>query len=216
MLDPKRYLGRDQPRPSATLGSPSRCSAIFTSSLLVCMLHHLCSSHLLRLSPIGVVEWFVDLPAHPQAVQEHGELPSHGHHRPLLGVLATPGGYLLSVAPQVRIGAEGSQDVVGAAHQELPQHLLALLGDALLTRIPLPRPIAGWHEPQISTYAAAPFEAVGVLYGQHERERRKRTDPLDLAQELRFWVMLFRDRFQLSLVVADTLRKGADRLKDGS
>jgi hypothetical protein len=35
-LDPKRYLGRDQPWPSATLlGSPSRCSAIFTSSLLV-------------------------------------------------------------------------------------------------------------------------------------------------------------------------------------
>src|SRR5687767_6996214 len=56
-------------------------------------------------------------PAHPQAVQEHRELP--GHHRPLLGVLASPGGYLLSVATQVRIGAEGSKDVVGTAHQEL-------------------------------------------------------------------------------------------------
>jgi len=84
---------------------------------------------------------------------------------------------------------------VCAAYQKLSQHLVALLGDALLTRIPFPRPIACGHEPQISTHAAAPFEAVGVLYGQHERERRKRTDPLDLAQELRFWVMLFRDRF---------------------
>ena len=80
--------------------------------------HGLSSSRLLRLAPMRVVEWVVDLPAHPQAVQEHRELPRCGHHRPLLGVLATPGGYFLPVAPQVRIGAEGSQDVVGAAYQE--------------------------------------------------------------------------------------------------
>jgi hypothetical protein len=67
---------------------------------------------------MGVVERVVDLPAHPQAVQEHTELPGHGHHRPFLGVLGSPGGYLLSVAPQVRIGAKGSQDIVGAADQK--------------------------------------------------------------------------------------------------
>ena len=104
------------------LGSPSRCSAIFTSSLLVCVLHGLCSSRVLRLAPMRVVERVVDLPAHPQAVQEHREqehreLPGHGHHRPFLCVLASPSGYLLSVAPQVRVGAERSQDIVGAARR---------------------------------------------------------------------------------------------------
>ena len=39
--------------------------------------------------------------AHPQTVQEHREFPRHGHHRPFLRVLASAGGYLLSVAPQV-------------------------------------------------------------------------------------------------------------------
>ncbi len=67
---------------------------------------------------MGVVERVVDLPTYPQAVQEHRKLPRHGHHRPLLCVLATPGGYFLPVAPQVRIGAEGSQDVVGAAYKK--------------------------------------------------------------------------------------------------
>jgi hypothetical protein len=61
-----------------------------------------------------------DYSARPQTVQEHTELPGHTHHSPFLGVLASPGGYLLSVAPEVRIGAERSQDVVGAAYQEFP------------------------------------------------------------------------------------------------
>src|SRR4029434_2034753 len=84
MLEIRSAFRRDQPLPSATLGSPSRCSAIFTSSLLVCVLHHLYSSRLLLLAPMSVVERVVDLPAHPQAVQEHRELPRHGHHRPFL------------------------------------------------------------------------------------------------------------------------------------
>src|SRR5919202_1402693 len=39
--------------------------------------------------------------------REHRKLPRCGHHRPLLGVLAPAGGYLLSVAPEVRVRSEG-------------------------------------------------------------------------------------------------------------
>ena len=38
---------------------------------------------------------------------------------------------------------------------------------------------------------------------------------LDLAQELGFRVVLFRDRLQLAIVLADALRERADLLEDG-
>ena len=68
---------------------------------------------------MGVVERIVDLPRDPQPVQEHGELPRHGHRRPFLGILGSPRSYLLPVTPEVRVGAEGTQDVVSAAYQQL-------------------------------------------------------------------------------------------------
>jgi hypothetical protein len=66
-----------------------------------------------------VVERLVELSRDPQVVQEHRELPRHGHRSPFLGVLAATGGYLFPVAPEVRVRAEGTQDVVGATDQEL-------------------------------------------------------------------------------------------------
>jgi hypothetical protein len=175
--------------------------------------HRLCSSRLLLLAPMCVVQRIVDLSRNPQAVQKHRKLPRCGHHRPLLGVLAATGGYLFSVATEVRVGAEGTQDVVGAANQKLPQHLVAFLGYAFLG-VPLSRAVGSWHEPQVRPHRAALFEAVGVLQGKHERERRQRPYPLDLAQELRFGVMLFAERFQLSVVLTDTLGERADLLED--
>lgn len=37
---------------------------------------------------VSVVEWLIDLPGDPQAMQERRELAGHGHHGPFLGVLA--------------------------------------------------------------------------------------------------------------------------------
>jgi hypothetical protein len=65
--------------------------------------------------------------------------------------------------------------------------------------------VGGWHEPQVCSYRAALLEAVGVLQGEDEGKRRKRPYPFDLAQELRFWVVLPRDRLQLAIVLADAL-----------
>src|SRR5687767_7992549 len=70
------------------------------------------------MAPMGIVERVVELCCNPQAVQEHTELPGHGNRRPFLCVLASAGGYLFPVAPEVRVGAERTQDVVSAAHQE--------------------------------------------------------------------------------------------------
>ena len=84
------------------------------------------------------------------------------------------------------------------------KHLVALLGDAFLTGIALPRLIPARHKSQrIGAHAAALFEAVGIFQGEHEGQRGKRPDPLDLAQELGFWVVLFGDGFQLSVVFAE-------------
>src|SRR5918994_665622 len=40
--------------------------------------------------------------------------------------------YLLSLSPEVGVRSERAQDVVGAAHQHPPEHLVALPGDPLL------------------------------------------------------------------------------------
>jgi hypothetical protein len=66
------------------------------------------------------------------------------------------------VAPEVRIGAEGSQDVVSAAYQKLPEHLVAFLGDAFLG-VPLSGAVGGWYESQVRSYRTALLEAVGIL-----------------------------------------------------
>jgi hypothetical protein len=85
------------------------------------------------------------------------------------------------------------------------KHLISLLGDAFLLRVSVSGVISCRHEPQISTHASALLEAVGIFQGEHERKRRKRPNPLDLSQELRFGIMCFGDLLQLSVVVADTL-----------
>jgi hypothetical protein len=70
-LEIRSAFGRVQPWLCATLGSPGRCSAIFTSSSLG-LTHRLCSSCLLLLlAPMRVVERVVYLSRNPQAVQEH-------------------------------------------------------------------------------------------------------------------------------------------------
>jgi hypothetical protein len=102
----------------------------------------------------------------------------------------------------------------GCSERCLPEayakHLLALLGDAFLTRIAVPRLIPGGHKPQVCSYIAALLEAVGILQGEHEGERRERPYPFDLSQELGFlWVALLGDLLQLAIVVADALGKRA-------
>ena len=75
--------------------------------------------------------------------------------------------------------------------------------------IPLPRLVGGWHEPQVRPYRAALLEAVRIFHRGHEGERCERPDPLDLPQQIGFWVVLLADRLQLSVVLADALGERA-------
>src|SRR5215211_3651622 len=102
MLDPKRYLGL---KPWHVATRPlfqrcRRCARITSSSSILATFLRIVSLSRLLPAPgaVGVAQRLVDLCAHPQTVQEHRELPRHGHRRPLLGVVGATGGYLLSVA----------------------------------------------------------------------------------------------------------------------
>jgi hypothetical protein len=91
-----------------------------------------------------VVERIVDLPTHPPAVKQHREFAGYGYHRSFLCVLATAFGNLEAMTPEVRVLTKGTKDVVSAAYQKPPQHLVTFFGDALL-RISISRPIGGRH-----------------------------------------------------------------------
>jgi len=45
-------------------------------------------------------------------MQQHREFPGYRYHRPLLCVLASAGGDLFAVAPEVTVLTEGTKDVV--------------------------------------------------------------------------------------------------------
>jgi hypothetical protein len=68
---------------------------------------------------------------------------------------------------------------VSATYQKLPQ--ISLLGDAPLLGITVSRLVAGRYKPEVCSHAAALFEAVGILQGEHKGKRCKRPNPLKPA-----------------------------------
>lgn len=77
---------------------------------------------------------FVDLARHPELVQEHGELPSYGDHRPPLAVLAASRGQLQPPPPEPAIGGQRTERVVRALHQQPAKMTAARFGDTQLGR----------------------------------------------------------------------------------
>src|SRR5918911_1965697 len=97
--DPKRIRTGAVLRATSGSSSPSYLARLPSFSVFPASPSY--SPSLSRLLPsfatVGVAQGIVDLPAHPQTVQEYRKLPRHGHHRSLLCVLASAGGYLLAV-----------------------------------------------------------------------------------------------------------------------
>src|SRR5215204_4238302 len=114
-------------------------------------------------------------------MQEHCELPRYRHYRPLPGVLAAPLGDLFSVAPEIRVLPEWPQDVVSASHQEPPQELVAVPGDAPLG-IATSRLVLTRHESRIGSHRPTVRKARGVLNYQHEGQRGQWSNSLHLLQ----------------------------------
>ena|SRR5829696_4271281 len=85
------------------------------------------------------IEWIVDLCSHPQAMQEHRELPPYSHSRSLLLGVLFPRGRLSSLHDVVgqnpsRRDPRCSERCLPVAY---PKHLISLLGDVFL-RISIP------------------------------------------------------------------------------
>jgi hypothetical protein len=81
--------------------------------------------------------------------------------------------------------------------------------------VAVPRPVGGRHETQIRAHGAALIEAVGILPGEHEGQRRERPDPLDLPQQCGLRAVPLGDGHQSPVVLADALTQRADLLQDG-
>src|SRR5215213_6253319 len=132
-------------------------------------------------------------------VQKHRKLAGYGYHGTFSGILGCAPSDLQPLAPEVRVFSEGAEDVVGAAYQKSPQHLVALSRDALLG-ITLPRLVLGGDQTQVSSYRAALFEASWVLQSEHEAQSRKRPYSLHLPQELGLRIVLFGELLKFAVV----------------
>lgn len=67
------------------------------------------------------MQWFVRFFAHPQVMQQHGELSCGGDDRSLLSALSAAFGQLQTPASQITVGAERSQDMLRSLHQQRSQ-----------------------------------------------------------------------------------------------
>jgi len=117
---------------------------------------------------------FIKLAAGPQAVQQHGQLPSHrddGPQRRLLAALALG----QSPLPERRVFAVVAQNMMGALHQQLAHIRIAALGNPQLrvarATLPLLRP-----QSQKSGGIAAVRQSLYPAQRQHERQRGKSAD----------------------------------------
>src|SRR5947209_4238168 len=91
----------------------------------------------------AVVQGVVHLAAHPQVMQQHGELSGRGNDGPLLPTFSAALGQLQPPAPQVTIRPERAQNVLCPLHQQRPQIGIAFLADVHL-RLALPGVSSPW------------------------------------------------------------------------
>src|SRR3954451_3549236 len=146
-------------------------------------------------------------------MQQHREFAGYGYYRPLLGILAPAGGYLLSVAPEVRVLAERTKDVVGTTDQQLPHHCASVLGDVLFG-IAASRLVGGGHQSQVGTHFAAFRETRRIFKGKYERQGGQHSYAVDLSQELGLRIDLLGYVLQAAIVLSDALGQGGNALQD--
>src|ERR1019366_9116190 len=65
-----------------------------------------------------VAQGFIDLTAHPQLVEQDGQLPSHGDDRSFLGIASSSLGEFQSPSAQIAVLSKRSQNVVRALHHQ--------------------------------------------------------------------------------------------------
>src|SRR5919202_2184951 len=148
-------------------------------------------------------------------MQERRELPRYRHYRSLPGVLATALGYLLPMAPKVRVLPKWPEDVVSASHQQPSEQLVAVPGDALL-RVVVSGLILARHKSRVGSYRPTVDEAHRIFEGHNERQGGECSDALHLSEESRLWVEFFGRCLELAIVLSYAGSKLCDGLKDGA
>src|SRR5216684_2336588 len=90
-----------------------------------------------------VARRFVDFSAHPQSVQQDGQLSCGGDHGSFLPVLPATFSQFQAPAPQIAVGAKRAQNVMCSLHQQRSQIGISFLADVQL-RFALPRVPPSW------------------------------------------------------------------------
>lgn len=108
-------------------------------------------------------------------MQKHGELPCYSDHRAFLSVLATRGGPSKPPAPQIRIRAAETQDVVRSLHEQPAKIPVSSFGDPQLWLL-VARLASRWRQPQIRAYCPTLLEALRVPQGKYEGQGCERAN----------------------------------------
>src|SRR6476659_577027 len=117
------------------------------------------------------------------------ELASYGNDGPFLRVLSSAFSDRLAVPAKIRVLSEGTQDVLRRADEKASTEGVSFFGDPSLLML-FARIIAPWYEPKIRAGAPAPTDASRIFDGQHVSKRCELTHTGDLADDLRFRVLV--------------------------
>src|SRR5262249_14810303 len=112
----------------------------------------------------------VEFTPHPAPMQQQRQFACHPDHppplgalaRPPLGVLATSTRQLQPPAPQVTVRAQGTQNILGAPHQQTPQQPVAGFGDAQF-RVLSSRLVSPRSQPQKTPHRTAASKTLRIF-----------------------------------------------------
>ncbi len=116
------------------------------------------------------------------------------------------------MAFEVGIGAEGAEDVLGAADEQTSQVGIAGFGDAQLF-VERSGLVALGHEPEVGGDIARSFETLWIFDGEYESQCGDGADSRDLAQALGDGVFFFAKSFDGAIELANFLGHDVDDLQ---
>ena len=115
---PSREQGAQRSHQGRDIGdakSRHACSVIIQTCISILLLWNAVRKIGLRRPSLGLIGRIVGGAADPEPMQQHCELPGHGDHSALLGVLPAPRRNRPSIRSQITVGPKGAQDILGGA-----------------------------------------------------------------------------------------------------
>ena len=128
-----------------------------------------------------VPERIVRFSAHPEFVQQYGELSCNRDYRPILRSSASSFEQAQAIPPQVGVLTELAEHKLSALDQEPSQVPVSGFGDREI-RISIARGIHSGGQTNPTPDVTASSEACRVSECQHKCERGQRSNPVDFLQ----------------------------------